>query len=135
MVRNLHYWAGQAMVGCLVLHMARVVVTGSYAPPRRLNWIVGLILLILTILTDFTGYILRWDGVGRTAATVGVNIMEQVPWLGPRAARIVAGGEPLGQTALLRYYIFHSFLLPGSLALGIMYHFWRVREDGRMQPL
>lgn len=135
LVRNLHYWAGQAMVVCLLLHMARVVITGSYAPPRRLNWLVGVGLLVVTVLIDFTGYILRWDAVGRMAATVGVNILGHIPLVGEAAKRFVSGGDPLSQTALLRYYVFHSFLLPGLLAAGVMYHFWRVREDGRIRPL
>lgn len=134
-IRNMHYWAGQAMVLCLLLHMARVVVTGSYAPPRRLNWLVGLALLALTVLDDFTGYILRWDAVGQMAATVALNIVDHIPLVGGVLKKFIAGGAPLSQTALLRYYIFHSFLLPGALLVGIMYHFWRVREDGRMRPL
>ncbi len=134
-VRNMHYWAGQAMVASLLLHMTRVVVTGSYAPPRRLNWLVGLALLILTVLDDFTGYILRWDAVGQMAATVSMNIVEHIPLVGGALKALLSGGVPLSQTALLRYYIFHSFLLPAALLMGIMYHFWRVREDGRMRPL
>ncbi len=135
LVRNLHYWAGQCMVMALLFHMIRVVLTGSYTAPRRLNWLVGLGLFVFTVLTDFTGYILRWDAVGRMAATVGLNLVEKVPFIGPGLAAVAAGGGAETQTALLRYYVFHCLLLPGVMAVGVMYHFWRVREDGRMRPL
>jgi quinol-cytochrome oxidoreductase complex cytochrome b subunit len=74
LVRNLHYWAAQGMVLSVSLHMARVVFSGGYKK-RRFNYLLGVALLVLTLLADFTGYVLRWDDEGIWALTVGTNLI------------------------------------------------------------
>src|SRR5512145_2940133 len=97
-MREMHRWAAQMMVITVWLHMYRVFLTGSYKPPRELNWYVGVILLVLTLLLSFTGYLLPWDQLAVWAITVGTNMARATPFLcheGPGAALISFGGIDL----------------------------------------
>ena len=129
-VRNLHYWCGQAMVVLVALHMVRVFVTGSYAPPRSLNWVIGLILLVATLLVDFTGYLLVWDDRGLWAWTIARNLVLTIPVVGSWFAGLLFGPETAGDLSILRTYVWHVILLPGALLFLIAWHFWRIRKDG-----
>jgi quinol-cytochrome oxidoreductase complex cytochrome b subunit len=129
--RRLHFLAGQAMVLALGLHMLRVLATGAFLPPRAGNWLVGLGLLALTLVLDLSGYVLRWDAPTQAAATVVGNLAGQVPVLGGLGKRLLLGGDDLGPPSLLRFYVLHCLALP-ALTLGLtMYHFWRIRRDGK----
>jgi quinol-cytochrome oxidoreductase complex cytochrome b subunit len=130
-LRRVHYLAGQAMVGVLVLHMLRVLATGAYLPPRALNWLVGLGLLLLTVALDLSGYVLRWDEPTRAAASVVGGLMGKVPGVGGLLQRLVLGGESLGEASLLRFYVLHCLVLPAAAFALTLYHFWRIRRDGR----
>lgn len=129
--RRLHYIAGQAMVVALILHMARVLATGAYLPPRALNWLVGLLLLVLTLALDLSGYVLRWDEPTKAAATVVAGLIGEIPWLGGLMKRLLLGGDTLGQATLLRFYVLHCLGLPVLCFIVALYHFWRIRRDGR----
>ena len=82
LMRNMHRWAAHGMVIAVWLHMFRVFLTGSYKPPREFNWVVGVILLVLTLLLSFTGYLLPWDQLAIWAITVGSNMARATPFLG-----------------------------------------------------
>lgn len=129
--RRLHYLAGQAMVITLILHMVRVVATGAYLPPRAMNWLVGLLLLVLTLALDLSGYVLRWDEPTKAAATVVAELIGELPWLGGLMKRLLLGGDSLGEATLLRFYVLHCLGLPMLTFVIAMYHFWRIRRDGR----
>ena len=97
-MREMHRWGAHAMVIAVWLHMFRVFMTGSYKPPREFNWNVGVILLVLTLLLSFTGYLLPWDQLAIWAITVGSNMARATPLLGtegPGAAFLKLGGEQL----------------------------------------
>ncbi len=79
LVRNLHYWSAQLLVIVVMVHLLRVILTGAYAPPRRFNYVLGIILLVLVLLLDFTGYVLRWDEGIRWALVVGTNLVKNHP--------------------------------------------------------
>ena len=128
--RNMHRWAAHAMVLVVILHMARVFYTGGYKRPREFNWVVGVILLLLTLGASFTGYLLPWDQLSYWAITVGTNIAGYVPVAGSAVREILLGGPEVGQDTLIRFYTLHVALLPLSLALLISLHIWRVRKDG-----
>jgi quinol-cytochrome oxidoreductase complex cytochrome b subunit len=130
LIRNIHYWSGQLMVLSLLLHMVRVFYHRAYRPPRQFNWLVGLALLVLTFGEDFSGYVLRWDGDTHSAALVAVNLVREIPWVGPFFHLLLVGGDQIGETTILRFYILHCMLLPGLILFLIFYHFWRVRKDG-----
>lgn len=130
LMRNLHRWAAEAMVVAVVLHMCRVFYTGAYKPPREFNWILGVVLLLLTLALSFTGYLLPWDQLSFWAVTVGTNIVSYAPVLGPRLRFVLLGGESVGSDALLRFYTLHVLAVPALAALIINYHIWRVVKDG-----
>jgi quinol-cytochrome oxidoreductase complex cytochrome b subunit len=130
LVRNLHRWAGEAMVIVVVLHMCRVFYTAAYKPPREFNWILGVGLLLLTLALSFTGYLLPWDQLSFWAITVGTNIVSYAPFVGPGLRRLLLGGAEVGREALLRFYTLHVIALPTLGALLINYHIWRVIKDG-----
>jgi quinol-cytochrome oxidoreductase complex cytochrome b subunit len=128
--RNMHRWAAHGMVLVVALHMARAFYTGAYKPPREFNWIIGVILFLLTLGISFTGYLLPWDQLSYWAITVGTNIAGYAPAVGPSMRDILLGGTEVGQGTLIRFYTLHVALLPLSLVLLISVHIWRVRKDG-----
>jgi quinol-cytochrome oxidoreductase complex cytochrome b subunit len=149
-MREMHRWAAHMMVITVWLHMYRVFLTGSYKPPREFNWNVGVILLVLTLLLSFTGYLLPWDQLAVWAITVGSNMARATPFLGhegPGASLLAFGGlnfvhagddarfgllagRFVGEGALLRFYVLHCVGLPLAAATLMAIHFWRVRKDG-----
>jgi len=129
-LRAIHRWSVYAMVITVFLHMCRVLYTRAYRPPREFNWIVGLMLLLVTLLLNFSGYLLPWDQLSFWAVTVGTNTTKVTPFLGPEAQFLLIGGYEIGQNALLSFYTLHVITLP-LVAAGLMsLHFWRVRKDG-----
>ncbi len=144
MLRNTHRWGGHLMVITVMVHMFRVFMTGSYKRPREFNWSLGVILLVLTWLLSFTGYLLTWDQLGMWAITVGTNMARATPLLGhegPFGEQLgmtayndvrfaLLGGSIVGGNALLRAYIWHCIAIPLIVTFLIGVHFWRVRKDG-----
>ncbi|MCE7984132.1 MAG: cytochrome B6 [Caldilinea sp. CFX5] len=130
LMRNMHRWAAHGMVLIVVLHMMRVFYTGAYKPPREFNWIVGVILLLLTLGASFTGYLLPWDQLSFWAITVGTNIAGYAPVIGPDMRLMLLGGYEVGQNALTRFYALHVMVIPLGIAGLVSLHIWRVRKDG-----
>jgi len=128
--RNMHRWAAHLMVLVAIIHMARVFYTGAHKPPREFNWIVGVLLLVLTLGASFTGYLLPWDQLAYWAITVGTNIAGYAPVAGPATRELLLGGTEVGQDALIRFYTLHIAVLPVLITLLISLHLWRVRKDG-----
>lgn len=128
--RNMHRWSAHAMVLAVILHMARVFYTGAYKPPREFNWVVGVVLLLLTLGSSFTGYLLPWDQLAFWAITVGTNIAGYAPLAGDVAREMLLGGVEVGQNALIRFYTLHIAVLPVLVVLLVSIHLWRVRKDG-----
>jgi len=128
--RNMHRWSAHAMVLVVILHMARVFYTGAYKPPREFNWVVGVVLLLLTLGASFTGYLLPWDQLAYWAITVGTNIAAYAPVVGEATRFMLLGGTEVGQNAMIRFYTLHVVVLPLLITLLISLHIWRVRKDG-----
>lgn len=128
--RNMHRWSAHAMVLAVILHMARVFYVGAYKPPREFNWVVGVMLLLLTLGASFTGYLLPWDQLSYWAITVGTNIAGYAPIAGPPMREVLLGGVEVGQNTLIRFYTLHIAALPLLLTLLVAVHLWRVRKDG-----
>jgi quinol-cytochrome oxidoreductase complex cytochrome b subunit len=131
LVRSIHFWAGQLMVAAVLLHTARVVAAGAYMPPKHLNWLVGIALFILTAGLDFSGYVLRWDARTFWAAQVVCQLLGEVPVVGSGLQQTFLGGSEISEVGLLRFYVIHCMIAPGFVLALVMYHFWRVRRDGR----
>ena len=144
LLRNMHRWAAHMMVITVWLHMFRVFLTGSYKRPREFNWCIGVLLLVLTLLLSFTGYLLPDDQLGFWAVTVGTNMARATPLLGnegPFGAIFgmtpyndvrfaLLGGSIVDANALLRAYIWHCIAIPVIASILMAVHFWRVRKDG-----
>jgi len=130
LVRNLHYWAAQFLVVVAGIHLIRVVMTGAYSPPRRLNYLLGMGLFVSTLLLDFTGYVLRWDEGIRWALVAGTNLVKSIPLAGQQIYRMLVGGLEPGPATLIRFYGWHIFGLMIIVAGLLTWHIFRVRRDG-----
>ena len=136
LMRNIHRWMAHGMVLMVLMHMMRVFYTGAYKPPREFNWIVGVVLLTLTLLLSFTGYLLPWDELSLWAITVGTNMIGSAPILGEPNRFVLIGGFDVGAEALIRFYTLHVIGLPLIAAIFMAVHFWRIRRDGGLaRPL
>ena len=130
LVRNMHRWGAHLMVLTVFLHMIRVFYHGAYKPPREFNWVVGVVLLFLTIMLSFTGYLLPWDQIAYWAITIGTNMGGYAPLFNTPVNRLLLGGLEVGQNTLLRFYVGHVVFLPLIAAIFLTVHFWRIRKDG-----
>ncbi len=133
-VRGMHKWGSSVMVVLVFLHMARTFVFGAYKYPRELNWIIGVVLLILTMAMSFTGYLLPFDQRSYWATIVGVNINGTGPIVGPFLSDFLRGGPDFGATTLSRFYAIHMLLIPGLLAALIGAHLYLVAKLGTTAP-
>jgi cytochrome b6 len=129
-LRNLHRLAAQAMVLLVFVHMFHVFYRGGYRPPHEFNWMVGVILLLVTLFLSYTGYLMPWDQLAFWAITVGTNIISAMPVFGKQTRFIALGGNLVGENALLRFYVLHCVVLPLLAIMLIAVHFWRVQKDG-----
>ena len=130
LIRNVHRWSAHLMVLVVALHMVRVFYAGAYKKPREFNWVIGVMLLLLTLGLSFTGYLLPWDQLSYWAVTVGTNLVHYVPVLGSTLQDLLIGGDQVGASTLLRFYALHVAVLPGLVILVLAVHIWRVRKDG-----
>jgi cytochrome b6 len=129
-LRNLHRWSAHAMVFLVFAHMFKVFYRGAYRSPREFNWVIGVILLLITLFLSYTGYLLPWDQLAFWAITVGSNIASAVPVMGNKIHFLMLGGNVVNANALLRFYVLHCMILPLVSILFIAVHFWRIRKDG-----
>ncbi len=135
-MRGLHRIGAHLMVLIVFVHMIRVFLTGGYkngvAPEqnRPLNWIIGVLLLLSTLLLSFTGYLLPWDQLAFWAITVGTNIALAAPLVGEQIRFLLLGGNEIAQSALIRFYVLHCFVLPTAVLMLFAWHMWRIRKDG-----
>lgn len=131
-IRNVHRWSAHLMVLAVAAHMARVFYRGAYKSPREFNWVIGVMLLVLTLLLSFTGYLLPWDQLAYWAVTVGTSMADFVPFVGGGVREILLGGNEVGAATLLRFYVLHVALLPLLLVGLLMVHLWRWRKDAML---
>jgi len=129
-LRNMHRWSAHGMVAVVFLHMCRVFLTGAYKPPREFNWVIGVLLFLVTLFLSFTGYLLPWDQLAFWAITVGSSIAGYAPIVGKDVKFLLLGDSTVGQEALLRFYVLHVAVLPVVLTGLVTIHFWRIRKDG-----
>ena len=129
-LRNLHRWSAHAMVLLVFAHMFKVFYRGAYRPPREFNWVIGVVLLLITLFLSYTGYLLPWDQLAFWAITVGSNLISAVPLMGARIRFLILGGNSVNANALLRFYVLHCVILPLAAAIFVAIHFWRIRKDG-----
>ncbi|MBI4004017.1 MAG: cytochrome b N-terminal domain-containing protein [Candidatus Omnitrophica bacterium] len=142
LLRNMHRWAAHLMVVAVIFHMVRVFLTGAYKPPREYNWVVGVLLLVMTLFLSYTGYLLPWDQLALWAVTVGAQMAANSPILGNEGpfrlpfittsndARFgLIGGTVIGDATLIRFYVLHCIAVPFIFSIFLCVHLWRVRKD------
>src|SRR5919112_3074121 len=133
-VRGMHKWGSTVMVILVFLHMARTFFFGAYKYPRELNWVIGVVLVILTFVMSFTGYLLPFDQRSYWATIVGVNINGTGPLVGPYLSDFLRGGADFGATTLSRFYAIHMLLVPGAIIAMIGAHLYLVVKLGTTAP-
>jgi quinol---cytochrome c reductase cytochrome b subunit, bacillus type len=134
LVRGMHRWGATVMVVLIFLHMGRTFFFGAYKYPRELNWVVGVVLLILTLGMALTGYLLPFDQRSFWASVVAVNITGSGPVLGPYLADFLRAGPEFGATTLSRFYAIHMLLIPVLIAALIAVHLYLVTKLGTTAP-
>ena len=141
-IRNIHRWAAHGMVLVSFLHLIRVFYTGGYLSGRRLNWIIGVCMMVVVLFMNFSGYLLPWDQLAYWAVTIGSNIAASFREftdvigityaldIGGFIKKLLIGDEMIGQAALSRFFMLHVIFLPVTLMVLTAVHFWRIRKDG-----
>ncbi len=130
LLRNVHHWSANLLVLAAGLHLLRVFFTGAHRLPRAVNWIVGVVMFLLVLGANFTGYLLPWDQLAFWAITVGTSLLTYIPFVGEGLGRLLLGGPEVSAATLLNFYSLHISIIPISIALLMSLHFWRVRKDG-----
>ncbi|HKY26087.1 MAG TPA: cytochrome b N-terminal domain-containing protein [Gaiella sp.] len=134
LVRGMHKWGASVFIILLFFHMARVFLFGAYKYPRELNWIIGVLILVLGMLEGFTGYLLPWDQTAYWATVVGINLNATAPVVGPFLAQFLQGGLNIGPNTLSTFYSLHMLLVPGALFALIGLHLYLVVRLGVTSP-
>src|SRR3954467_10733177 len=133
-VRGMHKWGSTVMVILVFLHMGRTFFFGAYKYPRELNWVIGVILVVLTLVMSLTGYLLPFDQRSYWATVVAMNINGTGPLVGPYLAQFLLAGPQFGATTLSRFYAIHMLLVPGAIAALIGAHLYLVAKLGTTAP-
>jgi quinol-cytochrome oxidoreductase complex cytochrome b subunit len=133
-IRAVHHWSAHFMVASVFLHMMRVYFVGAYRNPREVNWMLGSILLMVTIFFGYTGYLLPWDSLGYAAGSIGLEMATSIPAMGPLMAQIVFGGTQLTGDTITRMYWLHIFVLPLIGTILIIIHMALVWIQGEAEP-
>jgi quinol---cytochrome c reductase cytochrome b subunit, bacillus type len=134
LVRGMHRWGASVFIILMFFHMARVFLFGAYKYPRELNWIVGVLLLVMGMLEGFTGYLLPWDQTAYWATVVGININGTGPIVGPFLSQVLRGGAEIGPDTLARFYSIHMLVIPGAIIGLIVLHLYLVVRLGVTSP-
>jgi quinol-cytochrome oxidoreductase complex cytochrome b subunit len=134
LVRGMHKWGASVFIILMFLHMGRVFLFGAYKYPRELNWIVGVLLLVMGLMEGFTGYLLPWDQTAYWASVVGINLNGTGPFVGPWLAQFLRGGQEISGDTLSRFYSIHMLLIPGAIFALIGLHLYLVVRLGVTSP-
>ncbi len=134
LVRGMHKWGATVMIILIFLHMGRTFVFGAYKYPRELNWVIGVVLVVLSLAMGLTGYLLPFDQRALWATVVAVNINASSPIIGPYLADFLRGGAEVGATTLTRFYALHMLLIPGLIGALIGAHLYLVAKLGTTAP-
>src|SRR5579862_8568409 len=112
LIRGLHHWGASMMIIIVVLHMIQVFIYGAYKKPREATWMIGCVLLLITLAFGLTGYLLPWDNLGYWATVVATQIGTSAPVLGPYLARLMGGSNGISVVTFARFYSLHVLILP-----------------------
>ena len=130
LLRGLHHYTAQIMTILLVLHLMQVFIDGAYKAPRELNFIFGVLLLLLVLGLSLTGYLLPWDQKGYWATKVSTNLAAITPVFGPALQKIIIGGTDYGHHTLTRFFALHAGVLPAAIIALLVLHIYLFRRHG-----
>lgn len=130
LIRGLHHWGASMIIVVVVLHMVQVFLWGAYKKPREATWMVGVVLLLITLAFGLTGYLLPWDNRAYWGTVVTTQIAGSAPFLGPYVQRLMGAGNGVGVVTFARFYALHVLLLPPATMLLIGLHVFLVRKHG-----
>ena len=130
LIRGLHHWGASMIVVVVVLHMVQVFLYGSYKKPREATWMVGVVLLLLTMAYGLTGYLLPWDNRAYWGTVVATQIAASMPLVGPYLSRLLGSVGDIGVVTFARFYGLHVLLLPPATTFLIAMHIYLVRKHG-----
>jgi len=134
-IRMVHHWAANGMIVMCIAHMLRVFIMGAFKPPRELNWVSGVVLLVVTLLFGLTGYLLPWDQTAYWATTVASEIAGALPVVGDLALVFLRAGWNITTVTLSRFYALHILVLPILTLTMMLGHFLMIRRQGVAKPL
>ncbi len=130
LAHNIHHWSAILLLWITFLHMLRVFFTGAYRKPGHATWIFGIFLLILVVLSNFTGYLLPWDQLSYWAVTVCTSLLQYIPLIGNPVKEALLGGNEVGSVTLSNFFNLHTGVIPLITIILMGYHFWRIRKAG-----
>jgi len=132
---SVHYWGASAMIALVFLHLLQVLIFGAYKSPRELQWVVGVLLLLVTLVLGLTGYLLPWDMDAYFASQVSLNITGLAPIAGPFIQHIAQGGGGMGTATINRFFGLHAWLMPAALLALVGAHLTIFRHNGPAGPV
>jgi quinol-cytochrome oxidoreductase complex cytochrome b subunit len=130
LVRNVHHWSANLLVFITFLHLLRTFFTGAFHGARQFNWVIGVLLLLVVLAANFTGYLLPWDQLSYWAITIVTGMLGYAPAIGSGLTRLARGGADIGGATLINFYTFHTTVIPVTVVALMAFHFWRVRKAG-----
>ena len=133
-VISLHFWGATAMIALLFMHMLQVLLWGAYKAPRELSWVVGVLLMVITLVLGLTGYLLPWDMNAYFASQVAINIAASVPIVGNATQQFLSGGPGMGTLTIGRFFGLHVWLMPAALIALVAAHLSIFRHNGSAGP-
>jgi len=134
LIRSAHSWSANLMVVAVVVHMFSVFFMKAYRAPREFGWWSGLLLLGLTLLFGFSGYLLPMDELAYFATKVGLEIPQTIPGMGPVIVDLVQGGPEVTGVTIQRFFALHTVVLPLLFIGVLMFHLWLVQKHGNAVP-
>ncbi|MBP1739941.1 MAG: hypothetical protein H6Q48_2234, partial [Deltaproteobacteria bacterium] len=126
LIRNIHHWSANALILVVFLHLLRVFFTGAFHAPRQFNWVIGATSFLVILFSNFTGYLLPWDQLAFWAITICTGMLEYMPGIGLWFQGLIQGGPEVGPGTLSNFYAIHTAILPASLLILMLFHFWRI---------
>jgi cytochrome b6 len=134
LIRSIHSWSANLMIGAAMIHMFSAFMMKAYRPPRELTWVSGMVLLGLSLAFGFSGYLLPWNQLAFFATKVGTDITGAVPVVGDFMLRFLRGGEHISGGTLTRFFGFHVAILPALATVILGVHLYLVQRHGMSVP-
>jgi len=134
LIRNVHSWSANLLVGVLFVHMFSTFLMKAYRKPRELTWVTGVLLLGLSLFFGFSGYLLPWNELAFFATKVGTEIVNNVPLIGHWLLLFLRGGEEVTGATLTRFFGFHVAILPMVTTMLLAVHLILVQQQGMSRP-